>query len=901
MIKRILSLILFVCIGVSSFGTNYYLSNLGNDSNSGTSPSEAWQTITQLNTISLSPGDSVLFECGSIFRGEIDLMFSGTQDSFIYFGQYGNGALPIISGAKEATGWSLYDGNIYQAPFTNNVTQLFADDKLMTIARFPNHGYLFQKGAISDTAFADSSLTEGTNYWKGATVRMRMNDRAWEIRTVDSSASGEIYLQTPFLFPILYGYGYYMDNLFSLLDTTSEWYYSSTGEIFFYSPLGTDPSSLEVEASEYFYGLKIIGSVSFIQIENIYFEKQQLAGIQLSDSSSNISIENCLFEQQGQVGIEMNSGGTSVTILKNTFNSIQSIGIRGVSVDSISISQNSFKNIGLLPGYGVYDELNGFPVVLDVSEFVEVSKNEMDSSGNGGISLTGNNCLVERNVIRNSFLIANNSGAILNSNSLNHDNVISDNFIYSPLGNNEATPGNLIYSNGISLSDTCVGCRIFHNTIIEASGDGILLDARSAFYSIENNLIFGCKESQMKIVDGVVSNSTTGNEVRRNVFYAISEDQDVVQLHSKFLAFSPAAFDTNYYFNPYDYYSFDRNLEDSVTYDFRYTLQQWQSETAEDQNSKSTFFNRDRFSPIDSLGPELITNGHFTNNLDEWSIAIPGNVTALLDNSTPLDNGCLKIIKTDSLPFQEGVVYSTSFSIDSGEFYKFSMSNFSIKEGNVRFHITLPDTVLFPKPMNRYFPSSISRQNYSTVFQALGTSEKAVLDVIISYRDSIAWVDNISIAKVTAQYHDPHLLSRLFLNPTNASIQFDLGDSIFFDLDQNIVTGVISLAPYSSTVLIYDSSMILGTKELPAVNSSITVYPNPVLRGSSVMFRIPEDADHDLHLTMLDASGRILFEHDLKSASSIFSTGIPQDISEGIYLLHLTSGNKMWYAKLIVE
>jgi hypothetical protein len=49
-----------------AYCTVYYLSNSGNDSNTGTSVSNAWQTIDKLN-IELSKvkaGDQVLFKCG---------------------------------------------------------------------------------------------------------------------------------------------------------------------------------------------------------------------------------------------------------------------------------------------------------------------------------------------------------------------------------------------------------------------------------------------------------------------------------------------------------------------------------------------------------------------------------------------------------------------------------------------------------------------------------------------------------------------------------------------------------------------------------------------------------------------------------------------------------------------
>jgi hypothetical protein len=42
-------------------GVTYYVDNAGSDSNAGTSTTTAFQTVAKLNTLSLNPGDRVLF------------------------------------------------------------------------------------------------------------------------------------------------------------------------------------------------------------------------------------------------------------------------------------------------------------------------------------------------------------------------------------------------------------------------------------------------------------------------------------------------------------------------------------------------------------------------------------------------------------------------------------------------------------------------------------------------------------------------------------------------------------------------------------------------------------------------------------------------------------------------
>lgn len=123
----------------SSFATNYYLSVSGNNASAGTSAASAWASILRLNmvTSSLQPGDSVLFRRGDTFNGQISLTSSGSNANKIVFGAYGNINLPIpiISGGRQLSGWSLLSGNKYKVAMGSTpVYFLFANDNIQTLA-----------------------------------------------------------------------------------------------------------------------------------------------------------------------------------------------------------------------------------------------------------------------------------------------------------------------------------------------------------------------------------------------------------------------------------------------------------------------------------------------------------------------------------------------------------------------------------------------------------------------------------------------------------------------------------------------------------------------------------------------------------------------------------------------
>jgi hypothetical protein len=96
--------------GVDQSGTNpncsgatYYVSNSGNDSNSGVSASSPWRTVAKVVAFepSLRQGDCVLFQRGGVWNEQLAISnVHGSQSYPITFGNYGTGNLPVIDGGS---------------------------------------------------------------------------------------------------------------------------------------------------------------------------------------------------------------------------------------------------------------------------------------------------------------------------------------------------------------------------------------------------------------------------------------------------------------------------------------------------------------------------------------------------------------------------------------------------------------------------------------------------------------------------------------------------------------------------------------------------------------------------------------------------------------------------------
>lgn len=98
-------------------GTIFYISNNGNDKNSGTSPDEPWQTVLRLEVMqhngNVNRGDVVLFERGGEWRER------WSAKAGVSYSAYGEGPKPIFNGnelgnAADPLRWTLVEG-------TNNI------------------------------------------------------------------------------------------------------------------------------------------------------------------------------------------------------------------------------------------------------------------------------------------------------------------------------------------------------------------------------------------------------------------------------------------------------------------------------------------------------------------------------------------------------------------------------------------------------------------------------------------------------------------------------------------------------------------------------------------------------------------------------------------------------------
>lgn len=162
-------------INYSSGGDNYYVCPNGSDANTGLSPAQAYKTITQVNTLSLNPGDNVSFCRGGYWWSEHDAFLStdnGDATGYITYNAYGTGALPVIDGGvnvSSSDAWTDLGSNIWVMNETQNAdTAVFANNGDYTVKEDVyadlNAQGEFWYNSSNDLTYMYSTSNPGTYY-----------------------------------------------------------------------------------------------------------------------------------------------------------------------------------------------------------------------------------------------------------------------------------------------------------------------------------------------------------------------------------------------------------------------------------------------------------------------------------------------------------------------------------------------------------------------------------------------------------------------------------------------------------------------------------------------------------------------------------------------------------------
>jgi len=809
---------LFNSIPADSFAVSYYIAANGNDGNNGTNPATPWLTISKVNSSMalINAGDQILFRRGDKFFGEVKITKSGTSGNNIIIGSYGTGALPEITGKKAITSWTLHSGNIYRASVTDSVSQLYISEKLMTIARFPNSGFLIIDAGNGSNGFNDAALTQSASYWNGATCKIRTANWIYERKTVSAFSGGNVTFSSAALFAPAANFGYYFDNKLNLLDVANEWFYDkAAGRVYLYAPGGVNPNTLNVEGVTKLNGVFININIANITVQDLKITGYKQTGVDGYTGNYN-TVQRCNISKIDRFGIRLN--GINNNINNNTLEDNLNTTLTGVFTGG-QISNNFINRTGLFAGYGE----NGYGyygILLWNAQGTIIENNIIDSSGYVGIYVTSS-AIVRKNIISYSLLTLNDGGGISVGNA---DGLqITDNIISNSIGNTISSKNPALYASGIYLNETVISNSLIQgNTVYACRYDGLIVDIKypSANNIIRNNLLYNNFNAQIEFLDwsSTVFVPSYNTIVKGNIFYSLQSTQPCMK-HMMFNnpTFSDfGVFDSNYYYNPYSEYVINRVMNYGTYAIENYSLSSWKNIFNEDFNSKTSLFSFSQYGVTDTLSSNLITNSSFNGNINNWTTWPAGSQISYSTNPL-LDNGCMKINWT-GIGNNESFTMSNNMSITRGNYYQLSFSCAGNQNGTFSVWGMSAGYSGFPAffPKN-YFSFTNSRKDYDMVFKADTTDNTAArLSYDLILPDSTFYIDNVNLYRVTVSKIDSTQKSKLFVNELSTSQTFSLNGINYKDLDGNVVTGSILLLPYSSRILVNDNPDIYQRLNLTA-------------------------------------------------------------------------------------
>ena len=876
----------------------YYLSSAsGNDLHSGTEPDSAWQSISRLNQQILFAGDSVLFKSGETFYGSVNLVASGNSLNPIYFGKYSAGPLPEITGFKKLSNWFPYSVG-YSTSDTNFVRGIWLNGKLMQIARYPNNGFLQVLYPFQSYGIYAPFLTQTDGYWEGATAVIRSDELRYELRRIDTFSQQYLSFDSTLSSFVTQYNGFFLQNNLNALDTLNEWYCdTSTNHVYIVPPAGINLSSATVNASILNYG--ILASADYIIIDSLSFSGQARDAIRFNNTTSHIQIMNCTFDKIKESAINIVISGDKIRILNNKISDCGSSAIISNFFFHTLIQNNNIRRTGLHPGFGNEFSQCSFAIALSSGIYDTVRNNNIDSTASSGIIEFHFGNHIEKNFINHSCLTLDNGAGISLYGSVTFQTVIKDNFILNTIGNIDGTTLVKPITYGIRLNSFCNRDTIIHNTILNTNGFGILIADQNYGHLLKNNLCFNNRDGQILFSDSDTTNATHDNSLQKNILYSLNDKQRDIFYIGAGKNFQPMSkCDSNYYCNPYDYFSVYRAYTtDSSGVEIPYTLESWRNFSNQDSSSKKSNVKWLSCYATDTVGSEQIINGNFSNNYDNWQTAPLNNNLLLLDNLTMMDGGCIKFIHTDTSDVSSSKIVSSGFAVSGSQLYDLAFSTAGTKNGYLFSEAIQNGAPYFNMGLSKYFPIDTLRTDFHYFFQGKFDDPSSSLDFKINYADSLVYFDNIHLIPVSVFKHDSSRMSVLLMNysPNSTTINFP-SDSLFRDLDGNLVGSSYSLGPYSSYVVVLDSPLIFsGVNERP-IQNQIYIFPNPASSNENVYLFLPEPGIYQFDL--FDLAGKKIKSGTLND-SNLNSISI-NNFSAGVYLLKVHSKGKSWQQKLVI-
>ena len=425
------------------------------------------------------------------------------------------------------------------------------DDELMSVARYPNTGYVNMgeitdggiearymlpeyDGSETDLDVTKENLLKGfefkTDYahldkWVNADQALMfgyfMYDWATQtvpLKEVDAS-NGTIRTKYPSYYGAKEGGRYYVYNLLEEIDLPGEYFLDrNTGKLYFYMPTNADENSTITVAGKYTKLLNITNA-SNVRVDSLNFKVTRNGAISVN-GGSNVVISNCDISKTASTAVNVKADNSSV---ENCYIHDVNGGVTLESYNSDAANtMTSSNNIAFnneIENFSIVNKTYT-PAVTLYGAGNKALNNEIHESEHMAIRYNGYGHTIKGNEVYNVCKEVDDSGAIYVGRTwTNRGTKIVNNYfhdIYSTIDSSNTV-------SGIFLDDHFAGAHIEGNIFANIGGDGIRGNGGRE-HVVTNNIFVNCSKNGIYMPD----NNYTAQTAEKNYAYQISAASEFI-------------------------------------------------------------------------------------------------------------------------------------------------------------------------------------------------------------------------------------------------------------------------------------------------------------------------------------------------------------------------------------
>ncbi|MBQ7596261.1 MAG: right-handed parallel beta-helix repeat-containing protein, partial [Clostridia bacterium] len=422
---------------------------------------------------------------------------------------------------------SYNTANKYDGDWTGPIySELFINDKRQNLARYPDDGFLLTQEVVSegqgkesdgkkkenwddlrnpepDVYKLDEELAERISGWE--TLDDVWMFGFWKYDWADASTPVLSFNKTTReltpKFVSLYGAKteapYYFFNVLEELSTEGEWYLDrENGLLCLWKPDDFDTADIKLSLSD---KPVVSGKADHIIFDGLTFQGSRNDAVALE--GDGITVKNCVVKNVAGNAVSLTGSNNLACDNEITHTGKGGIILTGGDTETLRAGSSKAENNLIHDWSEIYQTYQPAVTLNGVGNIC--AHNEIYNSPHEAITYTGNNHIIEYNLIHDVCLLSDDAGAIYAGRSwVWYGNVIRYNCIYS-LGSDGHEP------NGIYMDDALSGQEIYGNLLVNIPQFALHLGGGRDL-NVYNNIIINAGKCAVsydeRARDGALSN-----------------------------------------------------------------------------------------------------------------------------------------------------------------------------------------------------------------------------------------------------------------------------------------------------------------------------------------------------------------------------------------------------------